>query len=247
MPGTTLLVVDDDPPIRRAVRHAVEADVSRVIECGTGREAIDLVAAERPDVVLLDLGLPDMDGAEVCADVRVWSTVPIIVLSARYSDEEKVALLELGADDYVTKPFSPDELRARVRVQLRRASAPVSRREIVVVDGLEIDLVHRLVQRDGVDVHLTRIEWGILRALLAHRGRTLTHDQLFKAVWNQPEGDPQAYLRVHVANLRRKLERDTLRPRHILTEAGVGYRFAAASTPAGAPGGSPTGRDRADD
>jgi two-component system KDP operon response regulator KdpE len=225
MPGATLLVVDDDPPIRRAVRHAIESDVGRVIECGTGRDAIDLIAAERPDVVVLDLGLPDMEGADVCREVRAWSTVPIIVLSARYSDQQKVALLELGADDYVTKPFSPDELRARARVQLRRArsSAPGP---VVVAPGLEIDLAHREVRRDGVEVHLTPTEWEILRTLVAHRGRTLTHDQLFEAVWNQPEGDPQAYLRVHVANLRRKLERDTLRPVHILTETGVGYRFA---------------------
>lgn len=228
MPPTTILVVDDDPPIRRAVRHAVEADARRVIECGTGRDAIDLIAAERPDLVVLDLGLPDMEGADACREVRAWSSVPIIVLSARYSDREKVALLELGADDYVTKPFSPEELRARVRVQLRRAHA-IAPGPMVTAPGLEIDLAHRVVRRDGAEVHLTPTEWEILRALVAHRGRTLTHHQLFEAVWNQPEGDPQSYLRVHVANLRRKLERDTLRPVHILTEAGVGYRFAAPS------------------
>lgn len=231
MSSFSLLVVDDEPQIRRAVRNAMEGEASRILEAGTAKEGIDLIAAERPDLVILDLGLPDADGASVCREVRAWSDVPIIVLSARHSDKEKVALLELGADDYVTKPFSPGELRARARVQLRRARAAPLETTILVADGLEIDIAHRIIRRDGVEVHLTPTEWDILRAILAHRGRTLTHEQLFRVVWNQAAGDPQAYLRVHVANIRRKIERDTLHPRHIQTEPGVGYRFSADVPP----------------
>ena len=227
MTASTLLIIDDEPQIRRAVRHAVERDVDRVLEAATGRDGLDLAAAERPDLVVLDLGLPDMSGSAVCQEIRGWSTAPVIVLSARHSDQEKVSLLDAGADDYVTKPFSTDELRARVRAQLRRATlAPREDVEPVALDGLVIDLARRTVTRDGAPVHLTPIEWSLLRTFVASRGRALTHTQLFRAVWNQSEGDPQHYLRVHVANLRRKIERDTLRPRLILTEAGVGYRFA---------------------
>lgn len=223
--SVTVLIIDDEAQIRRAVRHAVEILTDRVLEAGDGRQGIDLAASERPDLIILDLGLPDADGADVCHDIRGWSTAPIIVLSARHSDREKVRLLELGADDYVTKPFSTDELRARIRVQLRRPRAMPA--EATQRFGeLEVDLVKRAVHRGGRRVHLTPTEWELLRALVMHRGRTITHEQLFRMVWNQAAGDPQAYLRVHVANLRRKLERDTLRPVHILTESGVGYRFA---------------------
>jgi Response regulators consisting of a CheY-like receiver domain and a winged-helix DNA-binding domain len=236
MPSFSLLIVDDEPQIRRAVRNALEGDASRILEAGTAKLGIDLIAAERPDLVVLDLGLPDADGTSVCREVRVWSTVPIIVLSARHSDQEKVALLELGADDYVIKPFSPEELRARVRVQLRRARAAPLETATFLAEGLEIDIQQRSLRRDGREVHLTPTEWDILRALLVHRGRTLTHDQLFRMVWNQPAGDPQAYLRVHVANIRRKIERDTLHPIHVLTEPGVGYRFATGSVADTRPG-----------
>jgi len=227
MAQTAVLIVDDEPQIRRAVRHAIERDVSRVFEAATGREAIDLMAAQRPDVVVLDLGLPDLDGVSVCREIRGWSDAAIIVLSARHSDREKVELLELGADDYVTKPFSPDELRARIRVQLRargtRGGTPPNE---IRVDDVVVDLVKRSAARGGERVHLTPTEWDLLRALVMHRGRTMTHTQLYSAVWKQSFGDPQHHLRVHVANLRRKLERDTLHPRVIITEPGVGYRFA---------------------
>jgi len=221
-----VLVIDDEPQIRRAVRHALEPDVARVVEAAGGREGIDLVAAERPDLVVLDLGLPDTTGAQVCREIRKWSTVPILVLSARHSDHEKVLLLDSGADDYVTKPFSTAELRARVRAQLRRsrmqlpdADAPLE------VGGLTIDASRRVVSRGERPIHLTPTEWDLLRAFVLHRGRTLTHGQLFQAVWSRSDGDPQQYLRVHVANLRRKIEEDSLRPRLIVTEPGVGYRF----------------------
>jgi two-component system KDP operon response regulator KdpE len=172
-----------------------------------------------------------MDGGRVCREIRTWCNVPIIVLSARHSDSEKVALLDAGADDYVTKPFSPDELRARVRAQLRRAalvgSADAS--AVVEVDGLRIDLAARTVRREGDPIRLTPTEWDLLRALVSRAGRTLTHAQLFRAVWGSSNGDPQAYLRVHVANLRRKIERDAVRPRLIVTEPGVGYSFSSST------------------
>ena len=201
MANDVVLVVDDEPQIRRVVRNALASDTTRVIEAANARDAIDLAAAERPSLIVLDLGLPDASGVEVCREIRSWSQAPIIVLSARHSDQEKVALLDAGADDYVTKPFSPGELQARVRAQLRRS---------------------RLAPAAG---HLTKIEWELLRTLLKHTGRTLTHQQLFRAVWGNSSGDMQQYLRVHVRSLRRKLETDPVRPRLIVTEPGVGYRF----------------------
>jgi two-component system, OmpR family, KDP operon response regulator KdpE len=230
MPGLTILVIDDEPQIRRVVRHALEDANARVLEAATGRDGMDLAAAERPDLIVLDLGLPDMAGADVVHDVRGWSTAPILVLSARHSDEEKAALLDLGADDYVTKPFSTRELQARVRAQLRRArlgqTADGATR--IEADGIVIDLVKRSVTRDADTVHLTPIEWELLRVLATNAGRTMTHRQLFSQVWARTHGDAQQYLRVHVANLRRKLERDPVRPRLIITEPGVGYRFESA-------------------
>ncbi|HET9984638.1 MAG TPA: response regulator transcription factor [Longimicrobiales bacterium] len=224
-----VLIIDDEAPIRRVVRHALEDEGLQVVEAATGREGIDLAAAERPELVVLDLGLPDGSGLAVCRDIRSWSTVPIIVLSARHSDREKIALLDAGADDYVTKPFSMSELHARVRAQLRRAAlaAGPAGESAVDVDGLRIDLARRVVERDGAEVHLTPTEWDLLRVLVRHAGRTLTHQQIFREVWPHSAGDAQAYLRVHVANLRRKLERDPVRPHLIVTEPGVGYRFRA--------------------
>ena len=228
---TTVLVIDDEPQIRRVVRNAVNVDGGRVIEAATGREGIDLAAAARPDLIVLDLGLPDMAGADVCREVRGWSTAPIVVLSARHSDDEKVRLLDAGADDYITKPFSTSELQARIRAHLRRAALrqheqPSHRIE---VQGIVIDIAKRIVTRDGEVVHLTPLEWELLRVLAINSGRTMTHRQLFTQVWNQQHGDAQQNLRVHVASLRRKLERDAVRPRFIHTEPGVGYRFDAGS------------------
>jgi two-component system KDP operon response regulator KdpE len=226
-PPVTLLIIDDEPQIRRVVRHALEAEDVRILEAASGREGLDLAASERPDLIVLDLGLPDMPGADVCRDVRGWSSAPIVVLSARHSDVEKAALLDLGADDYVTKPFSAIELQARVRAQLRRARVVQAGdgQPVVTTGGISIDLVRRSVTRDGATVHLTPIEWALLRALVTRAGRTMTHRQLFAEVWGRSHGDAQQYLRVHVANLRRKLEGDVVRPRLILTEPGVGYRF----------------------
>jgi two-component system KDP operon response regulator KdpE len=223
-----MLVIDDEPQIRRVVRHALEADAARVLEAASGREGLDLAAAERPELIVLDLGLPDMAGADVCRDIRGWSAVPIVVLSARHSDREKAELLDLGADDYVTKPFSTIEFRARVRSHLRRAAlanAPAGDARLDLGHGVTIDLTKRAVTRDGIVVHLTPIEWELLRVLATNAGRTLTHAQLYARVWDRPHGDAQQNLRVHVASVRRKLERDPVRPAIIITEPGVGYRL----------------------
>ena len=222
------VVIDDEPQIRRAVAHALADLFGQVLEAATAAEGIDVVASARPDLVILDLGLPDRDGVAVCREIREWSSVPIIVLSARHSEREKVALLDAGSDDYVTKPFGTAELQARVRAQLRRVRASAPGDEgIVEVDDLRIDLPGRVLTRGGEEIHLTPTEWALLRAFVNVAGKTLTHRQLFHAVWPNSPGDPQQYLRVYVANLRRKLEHDPLRPRIIRTEPGVGYRFAA--------------------
>jgi two-component system KDP operon response regulator KdpE len=222
----TGLIIEDDPYVRRAVRNVLAADFGRVLEAANAQEGLDLAAAARPDLIVLDLGLPDRPGVSVCTEIREWSTAPIIVLSARHGEQEKVALLDAGADDYVTKPFSPAELRARVRAQLRRARTPASAEpDVIEADGLTIDRAARTARRDGENIHLTPTEWDLLRAFLQHAGRTLTHDQIFRAVWRNPAGDAHTYLRVHIANLRRKIERDPVRPRLIVTEPGVGYRF----------------------
>ena len=223
------LVIDDEPYIRRAVRNALSGTVDHIFEAASAEAGIDQAAARRPDVIVLDLALPDADGFTVCREIRKWSTVPIIVLSARHSEAEKVRLLNEGADDYVTKPFSPAELLARVNAQLRRAriAETPNGEGLVRIDGVEIDNASRVVRRDGEEIHLTPTEWELLRAFVRQAGRTLTHRQLFSAVWARSSGDPQQYLRVYVASLRRKLEPDPIRPRLIITEPGVGYRFAA--------------------
>ena len=227
MTPASILVIDDEKQIRRVVRNALESDGARVLEASTGREGMDMAAADPPDLIVLDLGLPDVGGEEICRDLRGWFAGPIVVLSARHSDREKAALLDLGADDYVTKPFSTIELQARIRAQLRRARAGELQEgeSLLEKEGVVIDLSRRSVFKEGQSVHLTPIEWDLLRALIRHAGRTMTHRQLFAEVWSRSHGDPQQYLRVHIANLRRKLERDPLRPRLIMTESGVGYRF----------------------
>lgn len=227
MPATAL-VVDDEPHIRRALRNLLATDFGRVIEAATASEAVDLAAAQRPELIILDLGLPDRPGQWVCAEIRKWSQAPIIVLSAHHSEQEKIRLLDEGADDYVTKPFSPGELQARVRAQIRRAALGVGGEEgALEVAGLRIDAGARTIRKGEEDVHLTPTEWELLRVFLRNRGKTLTHRHLFRSVWAASEGDPQQNLRVHVANLRRKLEPDAVRPRLIVTEPGVGYRFVA--------------------
>jgi len=221
-----LLIIEDDAPIRRALRNALGDLAERLLEAPTGREGIDLTATQRPELIVLDLGLPDCSGVEVCREIRTWSRVPIVVLSARHSDAEKVQLLNAGADDYVTKPFSTTEFAARVRALLRRARLPATDEVATVVTayGLTIDLLHRRVTRGQTPIRLTPIEWDILRALVTNAGRTLTHQQLFDAVWGEAAGNPQQYLRVHITNLRRKVETNAAQPELIVTEPGVGYR-----------------------
>jgi two-component system KDP operon response regulator KdpE len=222
-----VLVIDDEPGIRRVVRNALRDDVSSVLEAPSGGDGLSIAAAERPDLIVLDLGLPDMDGIEVCRRLRAWTSVPILVLSARDSEDEKTALLDAGADDYVTKPFGPAELRARVRAQLRRAGmAKVpGGDEPLQVGDLLIDVARRTVTRNGSTVHLTPTEWGLLVALVKNAGKTITHQQLFRSVWGSAHGDAQQYLRVYVAHLRRKIEPNPYEPKYIVTEPGVGYRF----------------------
>jgi two-component system KDP operon response regulator KdpE len=234
----TVLVIDDEPQIRRLVSNALRGESLlgadsgpidvRIVEAATGREGIDAAAAEVPSLVILDLGLPDQSGLDVCREIRRWSASPIVVLSARHQDTEKAALLDAGADDYITKPFSTVEFRARVRAQLRRARATASTATAPVqvrFGDMQIDLQLRRVEREGALLHLTPTEFALLRTFVLHPRQTLTHRQLFAAVWGNAEGDAQQYLRVYVGHLRRKIEHDAVRPRFIQTEAGVGYRF----------------------
>ena len=229
MPTRTILVIDDEPQIRRAVRNALAGTEARVIEAATGSAGLDAIAAERPDLVVLDLGLPDASGQDLCRDLRTWSDVPVLVLSARHGDEEKATLLDAGADDYLTKPFSTIEFQARVRALLRRNLRTAAAGQTCIQSGaLTIDLGARIVKSGERELHLTPIEWDLLRVLATDAGRTLTHQQLFRKVWSgHSHGDAQKYLRVHVANLRRKIEENPIRPRYIVTEPGVGYRFVA--------------------
>jgi two-component system KDP operon response regulator KdpE len=228
MPDTNLvLVIDDEPQIRRAVRDALRDVAARVDEAADGAAGVAAAAEHRPDLIVLDLGLPDVPGVEVCRQIRRRSAVPIIVLSARHSEHEKVDLLNAGADDYVTKPFSVLELAARARAQIRRARTFASTSASatpISIGGLLVDTVHRRVTRSGAQIHLTPIEWQILATLLGSAGRTLTHQQIFDAVWDREFGSPQQYLRVHITNLRRKIEIDPAAPQIIITEPGVGYR-----------------------
>ena len=223
-----ILVIDDEMQIRRALADAL-ADISdEVLVAASGSEGLALAASSHPDLVILDLGLPDMAGVDVCRELRRDSMVPIVVLSARHAEDEKVQLLTMGADDYVTKPFGLAELVARVQAQLRRSRAPTrSSTSPMIVDGLIIDLEQREVRRDSTLIRLTRTEWQLLHTLVMHPGRTMTHQQIFDAVWAKSFGNPQQYLRVHLTNLRRKIEREPAAPRLIITEPGVGYRFVA--------------------
>jgi two-component system KDP operon response regulator KdpE len=226
-----LLIVEDDLPLRRAVHNALRGEDVRIVEAATLAEGIALTAAERPDIVVLDLGLPDGDGNELLHAVRSWSSVPVLVLSARTSDADKVRALDAGADDYLVKPFSPSELQARVRALVRRArTADAPAMPQLEADGAVIDLTVPSVVRDGHAIHLTRTEWGLLRAMIRHQGRTQTHHQLFHAVWGNAHNDAAQLLRVHVRSLRRKIERDPVRPTIIVTEPGVGYRFESGAT-----------------
>ena len=225
--AATVLIVDDEPKIRGVVADALSSAVEAVLEAASGEDALATAAISGPDLIVLDLGLPDLEGIEVCRRLRARTTAPIVVISARHSEQEKTALLDAGADDYITKPFSSAELRARVRAQLRRARMGQAASDAgpLVIGDLSIDVARRTVTREGMAIHLTPTEWGLLSTLVANAARTLTHQQLFRAVWGAAHGDAQQYLRVYVAHLRRKIEADPYSPRYIVTEPGVGYRF----------------------
>ncbi len=227
MPIATLLIIEDDPEIRRAIGTAVAAHGLSTVEAATGEDGIAAARGGRIDLIILDLGLPDIDGRVVCSRIRSFSTVPIVVLTARDSEAETVALLEDGADDYVTKPFGTLELVARMLAQLRRSRTPRPTSKLAVADGLTVDLSLRTATRDGKSIRLTPIEWDLLTLLASDKGRVFTHQQLFKGVWNRTFGDARQYLRVHMTNLRRKLETDPSNPRLLLTEPGIGYRLLA--------------------
>jgi len=225
----TLLVIEDEIDITRAVGAALREQHPAIVGAADGKAGLDAVRTSHPDIIILDLGLPDLDGLEVCRRIRAITDAPIVVLTARHGESDTVALLNAGADDYITKPFSTQELAARVAAQLRRAAAPRHAPVSINADGLSIDLHLRQVKRGPTIVRLTPIEWEILAVLVSDPGRVFTHQQLFAAVWKRAYGDARLYLRVHVTNLRRKIERDPADPRLIITEPGVGYRFIAES------------------
>ncbi|MEU9480220.1 response regulator [Streptomyces sp. NPDC048191] len=226
---TRVLVVEDDPQLVRALVINLRARHYGVDAAPDGATALRLAAARQPDVVLLDLGLPDMDGVDVIRALRGWTRVPIMVLSARQASDEKVAALDSGADDYVTKPFSMDELLARLRAAVRRTEdTPLVREPTLVgTEDFSIDLFARKVLRDGKDVRLTPTEWHLLEILVTNPGRLITQRQLLQEVWGVAQRNKTNYLRVYMAQLRRKLETDPSHPRYLITEPGMGYRFEA--------------------
>jgi len=220
-----ILVVDDELQILRALKVVLRDAGFEVAAVATAKEALDAAAVRPPDAAIIDLMLPDGSGVEVCRQLRSWSEMPIVVLSAIGDEDQKVEALEAGADDYVTKPFGPRELVARLNAVLRRSGDPVDE-PAITVDGLHVDLAARVVQRDGEEVHLTPIEYDLLRVLLRNRGRLMTHRALLTEVWGPGYADDTRVLRTHIANLRRKIE-PAEGARYIRTDSGVGYRFAA--------------------
>jgi two-component system KDP operon response regulator KdpE len=228
-PAPLILLIEDEPQMRRFLRAALGGHDYRLVEAATAKEGLAHAAGRNPDVILLDLGLPDADGLEVTRQLREWSRTPIIVLSARGREQDKVAALDLGADDYLTKPFGVEELLARIRVALRHASlGPGDVPEPVFEVGeLKVDLTQRQVFRAGQEIHLTPTEYKLLATLVRHAGKLLTHRQLLQEVWGSNFVTQNHYLRIYMMQLRQKIEPDPARPRLLLTEPGVGYRFKA--------------------
>jgi two-component system KDP operon response regulator KdpE len=227
--GPTVLVIEDEPPIRRFLRPSLASQGYRVLEAASGEDGLLQAATRQPDLVVLDLGLPDLDGVEVIRRLREWATFPIVVLSARGAEADKVAALDAGADDYVAKPFAVGELLARVRVALRHAArAGAGAGEAVFAAGpLRVDLARRRVWVGEAEARLTPLEYRLLAVLVRHAGKVVTHRQLLQEVWGPAQADQTHYLRVYMAALRRKLEADPARPRFLRTEPGVGYRLLA--------------------
>ena len=221
-----VLVIEDEPQMRRFLRTSLESREYALVEAVDAREGLAQATGRNPDVILLDLGLPDLDGIELTRRLREWSRTPIIVISARGREQDKIAALDAGADDYLTKPFGIGELLARLRVALRHAAAPEGGGEpVFTVGDLKVDLGARLVFRNGAEVHLTPIEYQLLATLVRHAGKVLTHRQLLKEAWGPNAVEQTHYVRVYMTQLRHKLEDDPSRPRYLLTESGVGYRL----------------------
>ncbi len=225
MSGPKVLIVDDEPQIRRFLRASLQAHDYDVIEAENGKEAVKACTVQKPDLVILDLGLPDIDGLDVLKTIREWSKVPVIVLSIRSDDQDKIGALDRGANDYVTKPFSMGELLARMRVALRQGRGDADAGPVVVAGDIAIDLAKRLVTFAGQPIKLSRKEYDLLRILAAHPGKVITHQQLLQEVWGPAYVEETQYLRVYIGQLRQKLERNPAEPQRLITEPGVGYRL----------------------
>jgi len=223
----TILVIEDEPQMRRFLKASLESHDYRIVEAVTAREGLAQATGRNPDVILLDLGLPDLDGIELTRRLREWSTTPVIVISARGREQDKIAALDAGADDYLTKPFGLGELLARLRVALRRVASAEDGDPVFTVGDLKVDLAARLVYRRGAEVHLTPIEYKLLTTLVRHAGKVITHRQLLKEAWGPNAVEHPHYVRVYMTQLRHKLEDEPSRPRYLLTESGVGYRLKA--------------------
>jgi len=229
--GPAVVLIEDEPQIRRFLRTALAGHDYRIFEAATGRDGLVEAATRQPDLVILDLGLPDVDGVQVLKELREWSAVPVIVLSARGQERDKIRALDGGADDYVSKPFSVGELLARMRAALRRGARAADESSTFTVGELSVDLARRQVLVAGKPVHLTPIEYKLLTTLIQHAGKVVTHRQLLREVWGPSHAEDSQYLRVYVAQLRRKLERVPVQPQYLLTEPGVGYRLAVEDSP----------------
>lgn len=222
---TNVLIVEDEHAIRRFLRTALEADGLRVYEAETLQRGLLEAATRKPDLIILDLGLPDGDGIDFIRDLRQWSAIPVIVLSARSEESDKIAALDAGADDYLSKPFGIGELQARLRVALRRHASGASPEPVVHFSNVKVDIAARLVHRGDEEIHLTPIEFRLLAVLLNNAGKVMTQRQLLNQVWGPNAVEHSHYLRIYMGHLRQKLELDPARPRHFLTETGIGYRF----------------------
>lgn len=228
-PNPVVVVIEDDPQMRRFLRTGLRAQGFQVFEAENGRRGLVEAGTRKPDLIVVDLGLPDMDGVEVVAALRRWTTLPIIILSARSTEQHKIEALDAGADDYLTKPFGLGELLARIRVALRHSAQNPqgAQSEVFTTGNLSVDLQKRLVSVDGCPVHLTPIQYRLLSVLVKHAGKVLTHRQILNDVWGPAYVDNAHYLRIYMSQLRQKLEADPTRPRYLLTESGVGYRLQA--------------------
>jgi two-component system KDP operon response regulator KdpE len=225
--AATIIIIEDEVQIRRFLRTTLISEGYQVIEAETGKQALTEAATRKPDLFVLDLGLPDMDGVEVVRELRAWSSVPIVILSARSQESDKISALDAGADDYLVKPFGVGELLARIRVALRHVYSAASDEEgVFSVGELKVDMIHRKVAVKGREVHLTPIEYRLLTVLIKHAGKVLTHQLLLREVWGPNYVERAHYLRIYMGTLRHKLEQDPARPRFLLTEVGVGYRLA---------------------